>query len=99
MLDSTAIMEKLYELPQVFQLSMSDKDYPRAKHCYDTARTVAVFLGLDEEHMNELFGEREEHGVVTRQGLFPEESVQKAYRECIRMNMTSEALRKGGGRA
>lgn len=69
---------------------MDQKDYPRAKHCYDTAVTISVFLELDEEKQLELFGERGERGAIIRQGLFPEESVQKAYRECIRKNLTRE---------
>lgn len=96
MLSSEALLEKLYELPRMFALNMSDKDYPRAKHCYDTARTVALFLNLDEEHMKELFGERGECGVSIRTGLFPEEKVQKAYFECVRKDMTHEKKRYQG---
>ncbi len=90
MLDSVALLEKLYELPQMFNVSMTNKDYPSAKRCYDTARTVALFMNLDEKQMRELFGERGERGVIIQAGLFPEEKVQKAYLECIKKDITYE---------
>lgn len=90
MLDSAALIEKLYELPQIFNVSMMNKDYPSAKRCYDTARTVALFMNLDEERMRELFGERGERGAIIQAGLFSEEKVQKAYLECIKKDMTYE---------
>lgn len=96
MLDNKSLMEKLYGLPRLFQENMRSKDYVGAKSCYDIARTVAVFLNLDKEHMKELFGERGERGEIIRVGLFPEEKVQKAYFECIKMNTTHEARKYPG---
>lgn len=90
MIDSRALMDKLYALPEQFKYHMSRKEYARAKYCYDTAVTVAVFLELDDSQMQELFGERGERGAIIRRGLFPEEKVQKAYLECIKKNMTRE---------
>lgn len=90
MLDSKGIMEKLYMLPGLFKAYMDRRDYAGAKHCYDTAVTVAVFMDLDEKSMTELFGGRGERGQITRQGLFPEESVQAAYWKCIQRNETRE---------
>ena len=88
MLKEKELLDKLYELPERFKAYMDNKDYPRAKHCYDTAVTAAVFMEIDEERSLELFGERGECGVILRPGLFPEESVQKAYLECIKSNQT-----------
>lgn len=96
MLDNKSLMEKLYKLPQTFQENMQSKDYVGAKSCYDIARTVAVFLNLDKEHMEELFGKRGERGEIIRVGLFPEEKVQQAYFECIKMNMTHEVQKYPG---
>jgi len=90
MMDSKKMMDKLYALPEQFEYYMSHKEYFRAKHCYDTAVTVAVFLELDDIQMKELFGERGERGVIIRRGLFPEENVQRAYLECIKRNMARE---------
>lgn len=96
MLDNKALLDKLYELPQMFHFYMEHKDYPRAKHCYDTARTVAVFMEIDESRKAELFGERGERGAIIQQGLFPEEKVQKAYVECVKRNKTHENRRYPG---
>lgn len=90
MIDGKALMDKLYLLPEQFKYHMSCKEYARAKHCYDTAVTVSVFLELDDSHMQELFGERGERGVIFRRGLFPEEAVQRAYLECIKINEVRE---------
>ena len=90
MLKEKEIWDKLYNLPVMFRWHMSRKEYPRAKAGYDTARTVSVFLEIDEHGMQELFGERGERGAIISQGLFPEEQVQKAYLECIKANQTNE---------
>lgn len=90
MLNEKQLMQKLYELPSMFRVFMKQKDYPRAKACYEKARTVALFMELDETKLRELFGERGERGAIIQQGLFPEESVQKAYWECIKLNQTRE---------
>lgn len=90
MIDNKAFMDKLYKLPETFLYKMKSKDYSEAKACYDTARTVAVFAELDETVKTELFGERGEHGVIIKRGLFPEEQVQRAYLECIKRNETYE---------
>lgn len=88
MLKEKELLDKLYELPETFKIHMGNKDYPKAKSCYDTARTIAVFMELSEERQKELFGERGERGVILRQGMFPEASVQKAHLECIKSNQT-----------
>ncbi len=77
-------------MPQRFRWHMQRKEYSRAKAQYDNARTVALFLELNEQQMIELFGERGERGVVISRGLFPEDLVQKSYLECIKRNETHE---------
>lgn len=93
MLDGKAFMDKLYEQPDLFKMHMRGRQYSCAKACYDTVRTVLVFLEADEEVMQEFFGERGERGVFLREGLFNEEQVQKAYYECIRKGDTYENKR------
>lgn len=82
MLDGRAIEQKLYNLAGKFKIHMGAKRYPQAKHCYDKAREVAVFVELEEDKMRELFGERKEKGIIVKEGLFKEEQVQKAYFQC-----------------
>lgn len=104
MLDGKALMDKLHEQPDLFKVHMRNREYSRAKGCYDTVRDVLVFLEADEETMQEFFGERGERGVFLREGLFNESQVQRAYYECIRKGDTYENKRyeplqgKGGGR-
>lgn len=93
MLDQKRIMDKLFELPDLFKIHMRNKAYSQAKACYDRARTVAVFLELDEEDMNRLFGKRGDRCVYIVEGLFNEDQVQKAYLECIKRGDTYENKR------
>ncbi len=80
------IRQALRQMPAEFMVYYRNKDYGRAKNCYDTARTVAVFVELSEKEMMELFGDREQEV----EGKFKEEYVQKAYWECIKANKTFE---------
>ena len=82
------ILNDLMEMPEHFKIHMRTKDYARAKHVYDTAVNVAVFIKLEEDKMVELFGDRAAEPPVI--GLFREEEVQKAYRECIKAHQTNE---------
>lgn len=90
MLESRDIEKKLFELPVLFKEHMKCKRYFEAKACYDRARTVAVFIELEQDKMTELFGKRGEMGVCIVKGLFEEDQVQKAYLECIKQNKTYE---------
>lgn len=90
MLESRDIEKKLFELPVLFREHMKCKRYFEAKACYDKARTVALFIELEQDKMTELFGERGERSVYIVEGLFKEEQVIKAYEECIKQNKTYE---------
>jgi len=96
MLTREEMRDKLFELPALFKHFYSAKDWPRAKHAYDTAVTVAVFAEMDEEDMIKLFGSRPYVNGEVTSGLFNETYVQKAYRECIRKNQTYENKRYPG---
>lgn len=87
----TAI-HKLWELAASFRVYMRQKKYSQAKHCYEVARNVSIFMELPEEEMINLFGSREEPDKPII-GMFSEEEVQKAYQECIKRNLTTENRR------
>lgn len=93
MLEGKALMDKLYVQTAMFKVHMRNKQYSEAKACYDTVRSVLVFLEADEGRMQEFFGQRGERGVFLKEGLFDEEQVQKAYYECIRKGDTYENKR------
>ena len=81
LLSEKEILDKLYDQPELFKHFMGNKKYSEAKYCYDQTVCVLLFLGADEEMLDEFFGVRGERGAVLRAGLFPQELVQKAYYE------------------
>lgn len=89
MLNVEEIRQKLFELPDLFVVHYRNKEYAQAKGCYETARTVALFVRLDEKEMDELFGSRQSESKQV-EGMFNEELVQRAYLECIKANQTYE---------
>lgn len=90
MLDGKEIIEKLYLLAGEFNVHMQNKEYARAKYCYDTAVKEAVTNKVGSDYMDELFGIRGERGVIIKEGLFREEKVIRAYGECIKKHQTCE---------
>ncbi len=74
------IRDGLYDLADRFRIAMKHKDYAKAKHLYDTALTVAVYVDLDETIRTKLFGSRRTEPET--EGLFRERDVQKAVYEC-----------------
>ena len=91
MLENRVIEQKLCDLAAVFDVHMKAKRYAQAKRCYDNARLVAVFNGLEEEKKDILFGIRGARGEIIKEGLFKEELVQKAYAEtCVKAKQTPE---------
>ncbi|EOS75697.1 MAG: hypothetical protein OSJ60_01825 [Lachnospiraceae bacterium] len=83
LLSGKALLDKLYDQPELFKYYMRNKRWAEAKSRYDTTRDVLLFLQADEEMLNEFFGERGERGVILREGLFPEDEVQKAFYEAV----------------
>lgn len=92
MLDSKQILEKLEELADLFRVHYRNKKWSQAKACYENARTVAVFLETSDNLKAKLFGNRPyiDDSEEIEDGLFPEELVQKVYKECILQNKTYE---------
>lgn len=89
MRSSEDIRQALFDLPELFLVHFRKKEYAQAKDCYDTARTVALFVKLEEKDMDKLFGNRQDESNPV-EGAFNEDLVQKAYLECIKANRTYE---------
>lgn len=89
LLSGKALLDKLYDQPELFMHYMRNKKWSEAKYCYDQTICVLLFLGADEEMLNEFFGEYEERGKIKREGLFRRDLVQKAYYEA--------AVKRDGG--
>lgn len=71
--------KKLWDMADLFKHYMRKKMYAMAKFEYEKARSVAIFMELPEEEMDELFGERGNTGEIIKKGLFAEEEVIRAY--------------------
>lgn len=84
MIDERRAWQKLEDLAATFNNHIRAKRYHQAKHCYDTARNVSVFLEMEEKESQILFGSRKAKGEIEKEGMFKEELVQKAYFEtCV----------------
>lgn len=81
LLSGKALLDKLYDQPELFRHYIQNKMWSEAKYCYDKTSCVLLFLEADEKMLKEFFGERGERGVILHEGLFPESLVQKAYEE------------------
>lgn len=71
------VKEKLRGLSEKFMDHYWNGEYGKAKHCYDTALTVACFIGLTEKEKDELWGNRD----LNIPGLFMEGVVNKVFLE------------------
>lgn len=94
MLTEREIMDKLHAYAEQFNQSYRNKEWARAKRLYSSAQTVATFLQLSEKALAELFGNRpyKEEWEPLEQGLFPEEEVERASWECVRIHKTYDEL-------
>lgn len=93
MIHAEYIADKLNYQAGRFAELMRNQEYPAAKACYDAVLTVVVFLDLPDSVKMEFFGNRPyaEDGDEIVDGLFKEELVQKAYRECaVKRNLGRE---------
>lgn len=77
------LIAKLYRMPAQFREQYYAKEWPAAKHTYDTAVRVALFMELPVEERNRLFGSRQDYPEKVIEGLFPEEMVSRVYLECV----------------
>ena len=92
MLTAEQIRGKIFARAEDFKQYLREKKWPQAKYAYDSASRMAVFMELPESDMAILFGNRpyKDDNDPIQRGLFDEESVQKAYDECIKANRTFE---------
>lgn len=90
MLTPEEIRKKIFELPISFNVHYRNKEYAKAKRCYDLARMLSTFLQLSESDCIELFGNRsyKDDWDELQDGLFPEEKVDKIVLICIRQGNT-----------
>lgn len=93
MLTAEQIRDKIFRSAEEFRGYVREKRWSNAKYIYDRASAMAVFMELPDDDKAVLFGNRayrEDDAEPVAKGLFDEESVQKAYDECIRANRTFE---------
>lgn len=85
MMTEAEVEARLKEMAESFMVHFRNKKYVEAKHCYDSAITIATFLDLSIPFRMELFGNRPyvDDDKELEPGLFIEEYVQKAYWKCI----------------
>lgn len=72
MLNITEIVDKLHKQPEEFHRLMQEKRYCAAKWCFYMSMATAIFIEMDAEWMERMFGES---------GQFNEAEVRKAFRE------------------
>lgn len=92
------LKEKLRGLADKFMVHYRNGEYGKAKHCYDTALTVACFIGLTEAEKEELWGNRDKNipglfmeGVVSK--VFLETSVKGTAKNVTQMSQQEFELR------
>lgn len=81
------IEQNIFDLAEQFKRHMRKKEYAKAKNCYNTALTVSLFVGLEEDKKLELFGSRDPE----IEGMFREKDIQKAVYECDIRRKAEEA--------
>ena len=92
-LSAEEIREKVFRKAEDFRQHFYEKKWAQAKHDYDMASSMAVFMELGEDDMAVLFGSRpylEDDREEPADGLFREAEVEKEYWECIKRNQTYE---------
>lgn len=94
MLTERQMRNKLYEYAEMFSGAYMRKEWARAKLLYFRAQTVATFLEMSEKDLAELFGNRayKDDREEFVDGLFPEERVERASWECVRIHETYDEL-------
>lgn len=93
MLSAEQIREKIFSRAEDFREYARQKNWSGAKYAYFSASTMAVFMELSEVDMAILFGNRayrEDDRDPVEAGIFDEDTVIRAYDECIRANRTFE---------
>lgn len=71
------VEERLRRIAEKFMEYYRNKEYGKAKYCYDTARTVLGVMSASDEFRDELWGNRDKN----IPGLFMETAVNKVFLE------------------
>lgn len=81
--DEAEVMDKLCSLGEEFNERYRRKEYARAMFAYHTAFLVSVFMEIETDTINFLFGTANTEE-TDEKGLFHREKVRKAHLECIK---------------
>lgn len=94
MMTEQEVKDKLYDYADQFRIRCQRKEWAAAKMLYFRAQTVATFMQLSEAELSKLFGNRayREDWEPVRDGLFPEQEVERAGWECVRIHKTYDDL-------
>ncbi len=94
MLTEKQIKDKLYNYADQFQIRCQRKEWAAAKMLYFRAQAVATFLEFSEAELSVLFGNRayKEEWEERKDGLFPEQQIERAGWECVRIHRTYDNL-------
>lgn len=94
MLNGQEVMDKLYRYAEQFDIRIRRKEWAAAKMLYFRAQAVATFLEFPEAELAALFGNRayKEDWEPFKDGIFPEQEVERAGWECVRIHKTFDEL-------
>lgn len=94
MLTEKEVKDKLNRYAEQFQIRIRRKEWAAAKMLHFKAQAVATFLEFPEAELAALFGNRayREDWEPLKDGIFPEQEVERASWECIRIGRTYDEL-------
>ncbi len=78
------LTNKFLQLPCEFMEAYRKKDWFRAKHIYDSAIVIGLFLELPESLREQVFGSRQHEEII--EGMFPEGILFQVMKECVIKN-------------
>lgn len=81
--DEAAVLDKLCGLGDKFQTLFFERKYIQAMFTYHTASIVALFMEVDQDILNFLFGTANSEETDVK-GIFNRDFVQKARWECVK---------------
>lgn len=88
MLTQQEIENVLFHSAEIFQSLVDQKEWIKAKICYQNTLLVAAVVKLDPEKMDKLFGSRQVDPPMI--GAFSEEMVLKVLERCFSIEKKSE---------
>ena len=79
-----ALVDKFLQMPEQFKEAYRKKEWFQAKHLYDSAIVIGLFLEVPESIREQVFGSRQHEEIID--GMFPEWMVEQVMRECVIKN-------------